>query len=133
MEESIWMGISLGPTRTRVIAMRGPNETILKAQLRATPSSTQAVQRFLEAIALWEGRSIRAALVVDDDPPTRAITGTVPPRPRRSALIARSSDSFWTGESFEVRPPHTQKSPRYSKSGKLSSLDQLVDARCAYP
>ena len=68
MEESIWMGIWPGQTRTRVIALRGPNETILKAQLRATPSSTQALQRFLEAIALWEGRPIRAALVVDDEP-----------------------------------------------------------------
>ena len=31
--ESIWMGIAPGLTATRVIAMAGPSETILKAQL----------------------------------------------------------------------------------------------------
>jgi hypothetical protein len=64
--ESIWMAISPGARSTRLIAMRGANETILKAHLSLDPSSTHALRMFLEAIAMWEGIPVRAALVVDD-------------------------------------------------------------------
>jgi hypothetical protein len=46
--------------------MRGPTETILKAHLSLRPSSPRAVTALLEAVALWEGLPVRAALVVDD-------------------------------------------------------------------
>jgi hypothetical protein len=71
MDRSIWMGIAPGREATRLIAQRGPSETILKANLRQSPASSQALVRLLEAIAMWEGRSVRAALVVDDDPAIR--------------------------------------------------------------
>ena len=64
--ESIWMAICPGPTSTRVVAMRGPNELILKAQLKLSPSSPRAVLSLLETLALWEGMKVRAALVVDE-------------------------------------------------------------------
>lgn len=66
--QSIWVGMLPGPKSTRVIAMRGTSETILRARLCSPPSSPFAIQMLLEAIALWEGRRVRAALVVDDDP-----------------------------------------------------------------
>jgi hypothetical protein len=66
--DALWMGICPGNTSTRILAMRGPSETILKAHLRRDPSSPQALQRLLEAIALWEGTTIRAALAADDHP-----------------------------------------------------------------
>lgn len=65
--ESIWMGLCPSKHATRVLAMRGPSETILKAHLSLRPSSPHAVVALLEAIALWEGRAVRAALVVDDE------------------------------------------------------------------
>ncbi|MEO7033350.1 MAG: hypothetical protein ABI548_05775 [Polyangiaceae bacterium] len=34
---SIWIGIAPGLTTTRVVAMAGPSETILKAQLSKDP------------------------------------------------------------------------------------------------
>jgi len=71
MDRSIWMGIAPSRTLTRLIAQRGPGETILKANLRASPASSQAMVRLLEAIAMWEGLPVRAALVVDDDPEIR--------------------------------------------------------------
>lgn len=71
MDRSIWMGIAPGRTATRLIAQRGANEIILKANLRTSPVSTQAFARLLEAMALWEGQSVRAALVVDEDPAIR--------------------------------------------------------------
>ena len=64
--ESIWMAISPSARGTRVIAMRGPNEVMLKAELSCSPVSHRAVQTLLEGLALWEGLRIRAVLVVDD-------------------------------------------------------------------
>jgi hypothetical protein len=64
--ESIWLAFCPGTTSTRVVVMRGPNELIMKAQLRLNPSSPRAVSALLEALALWEGVKVRAALVVDE-------------------------------------------------------------------
>jgi hypothetical protein len=60
--ESVWMGIAQGPATTRVIAMTSPSSTILKAQLAHEPRHPRALGTLLEAIALWEGRPVRAAL-----------------------------------------------------------------------
>lgn len=62
--ESIWMGIASGSTSTRVVAMRGPNETFLKAQLDAEPKHPRALGTLLEAVALWQGMPVHAALSV---------------------------------------------------------------------
>lgn len=62
--ESIWMGIASGAKCTRVVAMRGPNETFLKAQLDAEPKHPRALGTLLEAVALWQGLPVRAALCV---------------------------------------------------------------------
>lgn len=64
--DSIWLGMSPSARSTRILAMRGPSETILKAHLSLRPQSGQAVTALLEAIALWEGSRVRAALVVDE-------------------------------------------------------------------
>lgn len=64
--DTIWLGMSPTSRSTRILAMRGPSETILKAHLSLRPSSGRAVTALLEAIALWEGAPVRAALVVDE-------------------------------------------------------------------
>jgi hypothetical protein len=63
--KSIWMGIAPGKTSTRVVAMQGPSETILKAQLRRDPLHPRALSTLLEAVALWQGQPVRAALCAD--------------------------------------------------------------------
>ena len=63
---SIWMGIAPSPRSTRVIAMAGASETILKARLAAEPHHPRALSTLLEAIALWQGRHVRAALAADE-------------------------------------------------------------------
>jgi len=63
---SIWLGLGPGARSTRVLAMRGPSEPILKAHLSLSPSSPRAVSALFEAIALWEGAPVRAALAVDE-------------------------------------------------------------------
>ena len=62
---SIWVGIESTSERTRVLATAGPSETILKARLSATAQHPRAVPALLEALAMWEGAPVRAALVVD--------------------------------------------------------------------
>jgi hypothetical protein len=65
--DSIWMGIAPGRTSTRVLAMHGPSETILKARLLRDPVHPRALSTLLEAIALWQGMAVRAAIAADDE------------------------------------------------------------------
>jgi hypothetical protein len=58
----IWMAISPESKATRVIAMAGPSETIMKARLHRSPAHPRAMATLLEAIALWQGTKVRAAL-----------------------------------------------------------------------
>jgi hypothetical protein len=58
------MGISPSHKATRVVAMSGPGETILKAQLATEPRHPRALGTLLEAVALWQGLPVRAALCV---------------------------------------------------------------------
>lgn len=64
--DSIWMGIAPSTATTRVLAMHGPGNTILKARLAREPSHPRAVSTLLEAIALWQGMPVRAALAADE-------------------------------------------------------------------
>jgi len=45
--------------------MSGPQETVLKARLAATAQHRLALPSLLEALALWQGMQVRAAVVVD--------------------------------------------------------------------
>jgi hypothetical protein len=58
----IWMAIAPEQQSTRVIAMAGPSETILKARLLPSPAHPRALATLLEAVALWQGARVRAAL-----------------------------------------------------------------------
>ena len=61
----IWMGIAPERAATRVLAMAGPSETIMKARLLPSPAHPRAMATLLEAVALWQGTRVRAALSVD--------------------------------------------------------------------
>ena len=63
--ESIWVGIHPQRESTRILVMSSAAETLLKARLSALPSHRRALSTLLEAIALWQGRPVRAALVAD--------------------------------------------------------------------
>lgn len=45
--------------------MSGAAETLLKARLLPSPSSRLALSALLEALSLWQGRPVRAALVAN--------------------------------------------------------------------
>lgn len=62
--DTVWMGILPGLTDTRVVVV-DEGETILKARLRPAPRHPRAIEALCEAVALWCGRKVCAALVVD--------------------------------------------------------------------
>lgn len=62
----LWMAIAPRAEMTRLLVTRGPQEPILKANLRMEPQHRRALPTLLEALALWEGRAVRAALVADE-------------------------------------------------------------------
>lgn len=62
---SLWVAIDSRSDETRVLVTAGSRETILKARLSATAQHPRAVPALLEALALWEGAPIRAAVVAD--------------------------------------------------------------------
>lgn len=68
--ESIWMGVAPRAAATRILAMHGPSETLLKAVLRGEPAHPRALATLLEALALWQGTPVRAVLCADDQAPS---------------------------------------------------------------
>ena len=69
---SIWIGIDPRPSGTRILAMAGAEQTLLKARLATVPSHPRALPSLLEAIALWQGLPVRAAVVVGESAATMA-------------------------------------------------------------
>jgi hypothetical protein len=59
---AIWMGISPGSERSRVLVQDGPGKTLLKARLPAVPAHPRALATLCEALALWCGQPVRAVL-----------------------------------------------------------------------
>src|SRR5262245_7130766 len=60
----IWVGIHPRPDGTRILATAGTETTLLKARLGAEPRHPRALASLLEALALWHGVPVRAALAV---------------------------------------------------------------------
>ena len=63
---SLWVAIDSRCDETRVLATAGPKETVLKARLSATAQHPRALPALLEALAMWEGMPVRAAIVAGD-------------------------------------------------------------------
>jgi hypothetical protein len=62
----LWVAIDSRSDETRILATAGPRETLLKARLSSSPQHPRAVTALLEALAMWEGTTARAVVVVDD-------------------------------------------------------------------
>jgi hypothetical protein len=62
----LWVAIDSRSDETRILATAGPRETLLKARLSSSPQHPRAVPALLEALAMWEGATARAVVVVDD-------------------------------------------------------------------
>jgi len=116
---SIWMGIAPGPTATRVLAMHGPSKTILKAKLRRDPSHPRALATLLEAIALWEGLPVRAALAADDEPTSCASSLCRDPR------LERGIDPLFSVDWVPVAGRRRRR-PGIAGMGRFHDLERLL-------
>jgi hypothetical protein len=69
MSRSIQVVIAPGLHAARVIATEGPTRTLLTAHLAPATTHPRALPWLLEALALWEGATVRAVLAVDEAEP----------------------------------------------------------------
>ncbi len=60
----LWIAVRPSSTGTRVLAMKG-SRTLLRAKLKRRPSHQRGLTLLLEALALWQGEKVHAALCVD--------------------------------------------------------------------
>lgn len=117
--QAIWVGIHPQAESTRVLVMSGAAETLLKARLRPEPSHRRALATLLEAIALWQGRPVRAVLVAD-----------APGEGSASALCRDSFGDFGDGVHYSLeyvsvlRPP--RRRDRLDGVGDFRDLRQLL-------
>jgi hypothetical protein len=65
MRERLWMGITPGALRTRVVVMNEAGKSVVLARLPHGPSHPQALERLSEALAPWCGGSVRGVLAVE--------------------------------------------------------------------
>lgn len=117
--ESIWMGIAPSPSSTRVIAMAGPSNTILKAQLASEPKHPRALATLLEAIALWQGHPVRAALCAD------AEAGTCDSNLYREAFYGDDGGALYSIV-WVLGPEHRPRRVRLRGVGEFRDLERLV-------
>ena len=72
--QSIWVAVHPRPEGTRILATLGPQQTLLRARLCPSPSHPRALPWLLEALALWQGVQVRAALVADESVATSGLS-----------------------------------------------------------
>jgi len=113
--QSLWAGIYPQAASTRILVMAGAETTLLKARLRTTPSSRTALPTLLEAIALWQGSPVRAALAVNS---------------RRSSFetsLCRDSFPDFGSALYSLEYVDTHRPPR--RSDPLTGMGRFDDLR----
>jgi hypothetical protein len=65
MRERLWMAVTPGALRTRVVVMNEAGKSVVLMRLPHGPSHPQALNRLSEALAQWCGRPMRVVLAVD--------------------------------------------------------------------
>lgn len=65
MSRSIQVLVAPSAQQTRLLVREEGRRTLLRATLSQSPSHPRALSWFLEALALWEGATVRGVLVVD--------------------------------------------------------------------
>jgi hypothetical protein len=116
---SIWVGIAPGPTATRVLAMHGARETILKARLRRDPAHPRALATLLEALALWQGMRVHAALAADDEQTSYAASLC------RDPLTEHGIDPLFTVDWVPVAGRRRRR-PGIGGMGRFHDLERLL-------
>jgi len=64
MRQQLWLAITPGALRTRIVMMNSAGKNLLVASLPHGPRQVQAIERLSEALALWCGRPLHVVLAV---------------------------------------------------------------------
>lgn len=64
MRQRLWLAITPGALRTRVVMMNSAGKNLLVASLPHGPREVQALERLSEALALWCGHPLHVVLAV---------------------------------------------------------------------
>lgn len=122
---SIWMAIRPTPEGSRLLAMQPPGDTILQARLRPSPLHPRALPSLLEAIALWQGARVHAALYADESGPGCA-TSFYPDR------FADPDDTpLYALEWLPVARPLHRRRNRLAVASDFRALKQLLFEQAA--
>ena len=116
--QSIWVGIHPQPSSTRILAMAWADRPLLKAHLLPSPASRTALPLLLEAIALWQGVPVRAALVADSS------DGSCGMRLYRDSF-ADFGSALYTLEYVDALRPPRRRDP-ITGMGAFGDLRQLL-------
>lgn len=62
----LWAAIDIRRPNPRILVTEGSGQPLVKARMTAAPHHPRALITLLESLSMWEGRHLRAALVVGD-------------------------------------------------------------------
>lgn len=112
----LWMGITPISDCTKVLLQEGPHQPLLKARLPSKPAHPRAVQALCEALALWCGHQVHAALAVED---AEGSCDTTP--------WLESWDGVFRNALCEIRVVRTARPPR--RVDRINGLGNFADVR----
>jgi len=114
----IWVGISVGQKEARILAKQGVETTLLKARLSSEMKHPRALQTLLEALSLWQGEPVHAALCVEE------------PQNGSDTILYRNwfaADAITPLYTLDIVPAHPQIERRKIDGvGDFRDLEQLL-------
>jgi len=119
--DTIWRAVRPTPGVAQLLAMQPPWEAIFKAKLRPNPSHPRALPFLLEALPLWQGCKVQAALYADESP-DRCATRFYPD------LFTHPGDTprYTLDRVPVVRPRRRRRRDELSGVGNFGDLQQLL-------
>jgi hypothetical protein len=114
--ESICVRIHPQREGTRILATSHAATPLLKARLAAEPASRLALPALLEALSLWQGKLVRAVLVVD------ALAS-----PYESSIYRDMFPDFGNGRHYSLEYVQLRRPPR--RRDALAGMGDFRDLR----
>ena len=113
----VWTLIDIRRPVPRILVTHGSQQPMLKAIMTGPPHHVRAMGAFLQALSMWEGRAVRAALVVDKG------DGCVVNRYLDFATMAERTPMY----SIEyITAPYLNESKRSEEMDQFRDLKELL-------
>jgi hypothetical protein len=118
MSHPLWMSIEPVGSEVRMMLTAPAASTVMKARMPNPPAHSRAVISFLEAIALWYGRPLRA--VID------AASEDVRQHPARWATLLGDAPELAVGVEWAAVPRVSKKDRYLAPMGDFARARRLV-------